>query len=85
MQFEYLKSHKELNVNSQLSNAQRDEVWLVLPTNILALNNSFVEYSARLEMSDIIDYTMCFKYVLNSELHAKIIEEPIPNHNPLLS
>ena len=55
---EYLKSHMELNVDSQLSNAQRDKEWLVLPTNLITLNNLFVEYSAKLEMMDLIEYEL---------------------------
>ena len=54
---EYLKAHKELDVNSQLKNAIRDEEWLILPINIL-LNNNAVEYSAKIDMSNIIDYEL---------------------------
>lgn len=59
---EYLKAHMELDVNSQLENAIRDEEWLILPLNKVLLNNSIVEYSAKLDMSTIIEYELYSAY-----------------------
>jgi len=54
---EYLIANSHLNINSELKNAQKDEEWLLLPTNSKLFNNGVVEYSAKVDMSNIIDFT----------------------------
>ena len=55
---EYLKAKSELDTDSQLINAEKDMEWLILPVNAILLNNKFVEYSAKLDMSNLIDYEL---------------------------
>jgi hypothetical protein len=55
---EYLKANSELDIDSQLINAEKDMEWLILPVNAILLNNKFVEYSAKLDMSNLIDYEL---------------------------
>lgn len=59
---EYLKANMELDVDAQLKNAQRDEEWLVLPLNKILLNKNTVQYSAKIDMSDIIEYELYSEY-----------------------
>jgi hypothetical protein len=55
---EYLKANSALVTASQLTNAERDMEWLVLPTNAILLNNQSIEFSAKLDMSDVIEYEL---------------------------
>jgi hypothetical protein len=55
---EYLKANSALNADSELSNAERDKEWLILPINEILLNNNIVEFSAKLDRGNIITYEL---------------------------
>ena len=56
--FDYLHANTSFFTHLQIRNAERDKEWLILPTNQILLNNRFFEYSAKIDMSDIIDYEL---------------------------
>jgi len=55
---EYLKANSQLNTDSQLKNAKRDKEWLILPATPILLNLNIIEYSAKVDMSDVIEYEL---------------------------
>ena len=56
---EYLKANSQLNTASQLSNAERDKEWLLLPISAILLNNNMVEFTAKLYMQyGLLDYEL---------------------------
>lgn len=56
---EYLKANSQLDTASQLTNAERDKEWLLLPINAILLNNNMVEFTAKLYMLyGLLDYEL---------------------------
>lgn len=55
---EYLNANTNFNTESQIKNAERDKEWLMLPTNEVLLNSNLVEYSAKIDMGNAIDFML---------------------------
>lgn len=55
---EYLKINSTLATKTELSNAGRDREWLILPINEILPNNNEVEFSAKMDMGNVIGYTL---------------------------